>query len=101
MSSEKIGSIAAGGLAYVDDRLDEARVAVERAFRELRDAGQPAAAARVATLLGELHWGGLGNPPSAAAGWNAPTACSSRAGPCVEWGYWELGRLGVRPPRRR
>lgn len=69
------GLIAAGGLAYVDDRLDEARVHWEQAFRFLREAGASAGAARVATLLGELHWGGWAIRRSGEAGWSGPAAC--------------------------
>jgi DNA-binding NarL/FixJ family response regulator len=85
--------IAAGGLAYVDDRFDEARVLWEEAFKRLRAAGATAAAARVATLLGELHWGGLGHA-SVGRGWfERADRLLAEIGPCVERGYWELGRL--------
>src|SRR3954454_14854982 len=85
--------LAAGGLAYVDDRLDEARALWEQAFRDLRTDGAGAGAARVATLLGELHWGGLGSP-SVGRGWfERARRLLDDAGPCVERGYWELGRL--------
>jgi len=57
-----------GGLAYADDRLDDARVEFEIAFRGFRDAGGLRRAARVATVLGELHDGSLGNP-AAGRGW--------------------------------
>jgi DNA-binding NarL/FixJ family response regulator len=85
--------VSAGGLAYVDDRLDEARALWETAFVALRDAGRFAAAARVASLLGELHWGGLGNR-SVARGWlERARGLLEQAGPCVERGYWELALL--------
>jgi ATP/maltotriose-dependent transcriptional regulator MalT len=85
--------IAAGGLAYVDDRLDEARTRWEQAFKLLRTAGACGPAARVATLLGELHWAGLGNA-SVGRGWfERAHRLLDEAGPCVERGYWELGRL--------
>ena len=90
--------IGAGGLAYVDDRFEEARAQWEQAFRLLREAGQLPAAARVATLLGELHWGGLGNA-SIGRGWlERARRLLDEAGPCVEWGYWELARLACDRP---
>jgi DNA-binding NarL/FixJ family response regulator len=90
--------IAAGGVAYVDDRFDEARAQWEQAFRALHDVGASAAAARVATLLGELHWGGLGNA-SIGRGWlERARRLLDDAGPCVEWGYWELARLACDRP---
>ena len=98
MSSEPIDPVTAGGLAYVDDRMDDARELWEGAFRGLRDAARPAAAARVATLLGELHWGGLGNP-SIGRGWlERARRLLDEAGSCVEWGYWELARLACDRP---
>src|SRR5947209_8900608 len=91
--SDPAALIAAGGLAYVDDRLDEARGLWEEAFRQLRMLGACAGAARVATLLGELHWGGLGHA-SVGRGWfERARRLLDDAGPCVESGYWELGRL--------
>ena len=46
--------------------------------------GATAAAARVATLLGELHWGGLGNA-SIGRGWlERARRLLDEAGPCVE-----------------
>ena len=90
--------IAAGAAAYVDDRFDEARARWEQAFRALYDVRAPAAAARVATLLGELHWGGLGNA-SIGRGWlERARRLLDEAGPCVEWGYWELARLACDRP---
>lgn len=96
--SEPLDLITAGGLAYVDDRMDEARALWEQAFREQREAGALAAAARVATLLGELHWGGLGNA-SVGRGWlERARRLLDECGPCVERGYWELGRLACDRP---
>src|SRR6187549_905938 len=95
---DPVQAITAGGLAYVDDRMDEARAQWETAFRALREAGATAAAARVATLLGELHWGGLGNA-SIGRGWlERARRLLDEAGPCVEWGYWELARLACDRP---
>jgi len=96
--SDPLDAIAAGGAAYVDDRFDEARTHWEAAFRGLRDAGRPAGAARVATLLGELHWGGLGNA-SVGRGWlERARRLLEEAGDCVEIGYWELARLACDRP---
>lgn len=98
MPNEGIDPITAGGLAYVDDRMDEARAHWEGAFRDLREAGRLAGAARVATLLGELHWGGLGNP-SVGRGWlERARRLLEQHGPCVQWGYWELARLACDRP---
>src|SRR3954469_1638886 len=68
--------------------MDERRASWERAFPERREGGLTAAAARVATLLGELHWGGLGNA-SIGRGWlERARRLLDEAGPCVEDGYW-------------
>jgi hypothetical protein len=95
---DPVEAITAGGMAYVDDRMDEARAQWETAFRALREVGATAAAARVATLLGELHWGGLGNA-SIGRGWlERARRLLDEAGPCVEEGYWELARLACDRP---
>jgi len=95
---DPLDAITAGGLAYVDDRLDDARAHWERAFRDLRELGADPAAARVATLLGELHWGGLGNP-SIGRGWlQRARRLLDGIAPCVELGYWELARLACDRP---
>src|SRR6478609_439836 len=95
---DPLDAITAGGLAYVDDRLDDARAHWERAFRDLCELGADPAAARVATLLGELHWGGLGNP-SIGRGWlQRARRLLDGTGPCVERGYWELARLACDRP---
>ncbi len=95
---DPVEAITAGGLAYVDDRMDEARAQWESAFRALREMGATAAAARVATLLGELHWGGLGNA-SIGRGWlERARRLLDESGPCVEEGYWELARLACDRP---
>src|SRR3954470_24986436 len=95
---DPVEAITAGGLAYVDDRMDEARAQWEAAFRVLREAGAAAAAARVAILLGELHWGGLGNA-SIGRGWlERARRLLDESGPCVEDGYWELVRLACDRP---
>jgi DNA-binding NarL/FixJ family response regulator len=85
-------------MAYVDDRLTEARLLWEGAFKDLVDSGDQATAARVATLLGDLHWSGLGNP-STGRGWlQRARRLLDSAGDCVEVGYWELARLGCDRP---
>ena len=82
-----------GGIAYWDDRLDDARIEFEGAFRGFHSAGLPGAAARAATVLAELHYGSLGNE-SAGRGWIVRAQrLLEDAGPCVEWGYWELARM--------
>src|SRR2546423_10135759 len=96
---DPFAAITAGGLAYVDDRMDEARVQWEAAFRVLREAGATAAAARVATLLGELHWGGLGNA-SIGRGWlERARRLLDEAGPCLQGRDWGRGRVPLRPSR--
>lgn len=96
--AESVDAVTAGGVAYVDDRMQDARSQWEAAFRDLRSAGRLAAAARAATLLGELHWGGLGNP-STGRGWlERAGRLLDEHGPCVERGYWELARLACDRP---
>jgi DNA-binding NarL/FixJ family response regulator len=87
-----------GGLAYWDDRLDEAREEWEQAFRGFRAVGDLQNAARVATGLGELHWGSLGNE-AAGRGWiERARRLLDQVGPCVEWGYWELAQIACDRP---
>jgi DNA-binding CsgD family transcriptional regulator len=87
-----------GGLAYADDRLDDARVEFEHAFRGFREAGDLRSAARAATFLGELHDDSLGNP-AAGRGWlERARRLLEAAGPCVEWGYLELARVACNRP---
>jgi DNA-binding CsgD family transcriptional regulator/tetratricopeptide (TPR) repeat protein len=91
--NDALTALAAGGEAYVDDRLDDARALWEEAFRGLVTLRDQRGAARVATLLGELHWGGLGNP-STGRGWlERARRLLEAEGPCPERGYWELARL--------
>jgi DNA-binding NarL/FixJ family response regulator len=87
-----------GGLAYAEDRLDDARVALEAAFRAHEAAGEPCRAARVATLLGELHWGALGNEATGRGWLSRSRRLLEQVGPCVEWGYWELAQLACDRP---
>jgi DNA-binding NarL/FixJ family response regulator len=87
-----------GGLAYAEDRLEDARVSLEAGFRAYEAVGELCRAARVATLLGELHWGGLGNEATG-RGWLARSRrLLEDVGPCVEWGYWELAQLACDRP---
>jgi len=87
-----------GAIAYFDDRLADARVEWELAFRGFRDAGDLRAAARSATLLGDLHASALGNE-AAGRGWiERARRLLEREGPCVEWGYWELARIACDRP---
>jgi hypothetical protein len=82
-----------GAIAYADDRLDDARVEFETAFSGFRREGDPHAAARVACVLAELHFGSLGNE-GAGRGWiQRARRLLEDAGPCVEWGYFELARM--------
>ncbi len=92
------GHLLLGQLAYLDGRLDEARGAWELAFRGLRDAGEPRAAARVATELVDLYAGLLGQP-AVGNGWAARARrVLEQVGPCVEWGYLELARIACDRP---
>ncbi len=96
--ADGVDALAAGAMAYADDRFDDARVAFEQAFRLFRDAGDDRAAARVASALGELHWDMFGNH-AAGRGWlERGRRLLERAGPCVEWGYWELARMACERP---
>src|SRR5262245_11040810 len=86
------------GASYFDDRFADARAELEHAFRDYSQAGELRAAARAATMLGELHWDVLGNEP-AGRGWlERARRLLERAGPCVEWGYWELARVACDRP---
>jgi DNA-binding NarL/FixJ family response regulator len=78
---------------YAEDRIEEVRVVLEDAFVLLRDAGQPAAAARVAARLTDLYAGAIGNAV-VARGWHERgRRLVEEAGPCVEAGYLELARM--------
>lgn len=86
------------GALYADDQLDDARELLEQAFVELRDAGDGRAAALVAARLGEIHAGSLGNE-AVGRGWlERGRRLLETAGPCVEWGYWELARIACDRP---
>src|SRR5262249_2808974 len=86
------------GTAYFDDRFADARTELAQAVRDFFQAGELRAAARAATMLGELHWDVLGNEP-AGRGWlERARRLLERAGPCVEWGYWELARVACDRP---
>jgi DNA-binding CsgD family transcriptional regulator/tetratricopeptide (TPR) repeat protein len=91
-------AVAAGAHAYAEDRYEDARVLFEQAFRGFLTLGQRRSAARVATLLGELHWSGLGNP-STGRGWlERGRRLLADSGPCLELGYWELARVACDRP---
>lgn len=82
-----------GELHYAEDRMEDAREEWERAFRGFRAAGELCRAARIATLLGDLHAGDLGNGATGRGWLQRGRRLLEQVGPCVEWGYWELGRL--------
>jgi DNA-binding NarL/FixJ family response regulator len=82
-----------GAAAFLDDQLNEACREWEAAFRAFHQDGVNHRAARVATLLGELHWGGLGKEATGRGWLERARRSLETAGPCVEWGYWELARL--------
>lgn len=82
-----------GLAAYSDDRYLEARTAWEAAFRSFDREGETPRAARVATLLAELCWDGLGKEATGRGWLERARRLLEGVGPCVEWGYWELARL--------
>ncbi|HVM55760.1 MAG TPA: LuxR C-terminal-related transcriptional regulator [Acidimicrobiales bacterium] len=82
-----------GMAAYAEDRYPEARHAWETAFRCLVRDGMQARAARVATMLAELCWDGLGRQATGRGWLERARRLLEDLGPCVEWGYWELARL--------
>jgi DNA-binding CsgD family transcriptional regulator len=87
-----------GGIAYMDDRFDDARRAWEHAFAALRRAQEPRAAARVAIDLAELHASTLGNA-AAGNGWaNRARRLLEQVGPCSEWGHLELAFMACDRP---
>ncbi len=87
-----------GGLAFADDRFEEARRQWEAAFRGFRDAGDLRNAARAAIDLVDLHSSALGNE-AAGRGWNGrATRLLERVGPCVEWGYLALAVIACDVP---
>jgi ATP/maltotriose-dependent transcriptional regulator MalT len=89
---------ALGAVCYMDDDLDGARRQWEHAFRGFRDADGLCAAARVATRLGQLHWGALGNEATGRGWLERARRLLDQVGPCVEWGYWELAQLACDRP---
>ncbi len=81
------------GQAFFDDDLQAGRRHAEAAFRGYRDRGDLRSAARMAIDLAQLHHGSLGNP-AAAQGWlERARRTLEQVGPCVEWGYFELGLM--------
>lgn len=87
-----------GDIAYADDRLPDARDAWEAAYRAFARDGPTNRAARMATLLGELYWGGLGKEATGRGWLERAKRLLEPIGPCVEWGYWELARLACDRP---
>lgn len=87
-----------GAFHYAEDRLDDARTEWEAAFRGFQAAGALPQAARVASLLGELHWGSLGNAATGRGWIERGRRLLEQAGPCVEWGYWELAMMACERP---
>ena len=87
-----------GQLLYAEGRVDGARQQWEAAFRGFRAAGELCRAARTATLLGDLHAGDLGNEATGRGWLQRGRRLLEQVGPCVEWGYWELGRLACDRP---
>jgi DNA-binding CsgD family transcriptional regulator/Tfp pilus assembly protein PilF len=87
-----------GGIAYMDDRFDDARREWEHAFAALRRADEPQAAARVAIDLAELHASTLGNN-AAGNGWaNRARRLLEQVGRCSEWGHLELAFMACDRP---
>lgn len=82
-----------GMAAYAEDRYAQACDAWEAAFRCLMRDGMHARAARVATMLAELCWDGLGKEATGRGWLERARRLLEDVGPCVEWGYWELARL--------
>ncbi len=87
-----------GAIAYAEDRMDDVRASWEAAFRGYRANRRLAAAARVASRLGELHWDVLGNEATGRGWLERARRGLEQAGPCVEWGYWELARIACERP---
>ncbi|MFN2537291.1 MAG: LuxR C-terminal-related transcriptional regulator [Mycobacteriales bacterium] len=80
-------------LLYTDDAYDEARDHFQQAFRGLRELGDVRAAARAAIWLAGIEVSMHGHE-SAGLGWSERAReLLQQAGPCVEWGYWELALL--------
>lgn len=79
--------------AYAEDRYHDARDAWEAGFRCLVRDGVHTRAARVATMLAELCWDGLGKEATGRGWLERARRLLDAVGPCVEWGYWELARL--------
>jgi DNA-binding NarL/FixJ family response regulator len=82
-----------GAAAFLDDQLEEACREWEAAYLAFHQDGVSHRAARMATQLGELHWGGLGKEATGRGWLERARRSLETAGPCVEWGYWELARL--------
>ena len=82
-----------GLVAYAEDRYPEARDSWEAAFRSFTRDRAPHRAARVATMLAELCWDGLGREATGRGWLERAHRLLEGIGPCVEWGYWELARL--------
>ena len=82
-----------GSLWYIDDRLADAQREWEVAFRLLREAGEPRAAAQVAIELARMHASDLGHP-AAGRGWaERARMLLDDVGPCIEQGQLELALM--------
>jgi DNA-binding NarL/FixJ family response regulator len=85
-------------LHYFEDRLEDARDALEDAYRGFRAAGRVCEAARAAMVVAELHSGSFGNQ-AVAQGWLARARrLLERAGHCVDWGWYELALIACDRP---
>jgi plasmid stabilization system protein ParE len=78
--------------SFRDADLDAARGHLEGAFRHWRAAKEPQAAARIATILADVHGTFLGNP-AAGQGWvHRGRRLLEAVGRCVELGYRQRRR---------
>ena len=85
-----LARLVLGVLAFAREDWVETQAQWEEAFRLAKAAGDLPMAARAATNLGALHYDAFGNE-SASRGWlSRAGVCSTRAGRCVERGYFEL-----------
>lgn len=96
-SDDPAAYVLLGALRYGDHALDDARAAWEAAFRGFAARSDLPKAARAACLLGELHWT-LGNEATGRGWLERARALLEEAGPCVEWGYWELALMACERP---
>ena len=95
VSDDPEDRLLVGRLAYVATDFGEARLQLERAYRDFQSRGLPRRAALAATALANLHFDGL-EEPVVGSGWlGRATRLIEHEEPCVDKGYVLVGLMGA------